>query len=187
MEHLGLCEESHMVRAAKLNLALSFFVAHLYFYGDVYKESILGEERTNRWAPLSLVAKHGLFWTIHQDHPAFPGPPQPFANMKVAVTRTRRGVPDVVYGKEYCISIEEALKAYTINAAWQLHKEKELGSLTVGKRADLVILSDNPLNVDAFNLEDIKVIDTFLDGCSNGISEKSEAKVEGRIVVSYSC
>jgi predicted amidohydrolase YtcJ len=89
--------------------------------------------------------------------------------MKTAVTRTRKGAPDVVYGKEYCISIEEALKAYTINAAWQIHKEKELGSLTVGKRADLVILSDNPLNVEPFKLGDIKVVGTYLDGKRNSL------------------
>ncbi|KAK3707607.1 hypothetical protein QZH41_017863, partial [Actinostola sp. cb2023] len=124
IEHLGLADENHIIRAAKLNLALSFFVAHLYFYGKVYTESILGEKRTNRWAPLSLATKHGLPWTIHQDNPAFPGPPEPFVNMKTAITRTRRGDPSTVYGKEYRVSIEEALKAYTINAAWQIHKEK---------------------------------------------------------------
>ncbi|KAK3732877.1 hypothetical protein QZH41_018667, partial [Actinostola sp. cb2023] len=185
IEHLGLADENHIIRAARMNLALSFFVAHLYFYGKVYTESILGEKRTNRWAPLSLATKHGLPWTIHQDNPSFPGPPEPFANMKTAITRTRRGDPSTVYGEEYRVTIEEALKAYTINAAWQIHKEKELGNLAVGKRADLVILSDNPLKVDPFKLTDIKVMDTYLDGCSNGLTVRKESCREGKIVLFY--
>lgn len=161
-----------MIRAAKLDLALSFFVQHLYFYAKAYSESIFGTKRTNRWAPLSLANKHKLCWTIHQDHPSFPLPLEPFANMMTAVTRTRKGAPKVVYGKEYCVSIQDALKAYTINAAWQIHKERELGSLTVGKKADLVILSENPLKVDPFKLVDIKVIETYLDGSCNNVKQR---------------
>ena len=70
------------------------------------------------------------------------------------------------------MTIKEALKAYTIDAAWQIHKEQELGSLTVGKRADLVVLSENPLKVDPFKLLEIKVLDTYLDGRSNGLTER---------------
>lgn len=66
IEHLGLAEESHLIRASKLNLALSFFVSHLYFYAKTYTESILGPKRTNRWTPLTLASKHGLRWSLHQ-------------------------------------------------------------------------------------------------------------------------
>ena len=164
MEHLGLATPDAIAQAAQLNLALSFFVCHLYFYAKVFADFYLGEERTNRWTPLSMATEHGSRWTIHQDHPAFPGPPLPFANMKTAVTRTQRDDNRKVYGPEYRVSIDEAVKAYTINAAWQLRKDHMLGSLTENKKADLVILSRNPYKVDAFQLEDIEVIGTFLDG-----------------------
>ena len=75
IEHLGLCTVEQIEQAAKLNLALSFFVAHLYFYGKTYTEHIFGPERTNRWTPLSAATKAGLRWSIHQDHANFPGPP----------------------------------------------------------------------------------------------------------------
>ena len=74
VEHLGLCTVDDIVRSAKLNLALSFFVCHLYFYAKSYTEHIFGAERTNRWTPLSEATKHGLRWSIHQDHATFPGP-----------------------------------------------------------------------------------------------------------------
>ena len=71
MEQLGLCTVEQIDYAAKLNLALSFFVAHLYFYGTSYTKNIFGPERTNRWTPLSAVTKAGLRWSIHQDHATF--------------------------------------------------------------------------------------------------------------------
>ena len=147
VEHLGLCTVDDIARAAKLNLALSFFVSHLYFYAKSYTEHIFGAERTNRWTPLSEATKHGLRWSIHQDHPTFPGPPAPFANLKTAVTRTHRDDKDTIYGPEYCVSIHEALKAVTIDAAWQIHKDNTLGSLMTNKKADLLILSKNPYEV----------------------------------------
>ena len=147
IEHLGLCTVEQIEQAAKLNLALSFFVAHLYFYGKTYTEHIFGPERTNRWTPLSAATKVGLRWSIHQDHATFPGPPLPFANIKTAVTRTQRDDKSKVYGPEYRVTIHEAMKAVTIDAAWQLHKDDCLGSLKEGKKADLIIVSDNPFKV----------------------------------------
>ena len=147
VEHLGLCTVDQIARAAKFNLALSFFVCHLYFYAKTYTEHIFGAERTNRWTPLSEATKHGIRWSIHQDHATFPGPPLPFANLKTAVTRTHRDDRDTIYGPEYCVSIHEAMKAVTIDAAWQIHKDDILGSLTKNKKADLLILSKNPYEV----------------------------------------
>ena len=147
MERLGFCTVEQIEYAAKLNLALSFFVAHLYFYGTSYTKNIFGPERTNRWTPLSAATKAGLRWSIHQDHATYPGPPLPFANIKTAVTRTQRDDKEKVYGPEYCVTIHEAMKAVTIDAAWQLHKDDCLGSLKEGKKADLIVVSDNPYKV----------------------------------------
>ena len=80
-------------------------------------------------------------------------PPQPFANVKAAVTHTERHDPNTVYGKEYCITVHQAIKGLTIGAAYQLNKEDEIGSLKVGKLADLVILSANPYTVDPMKLD----------------------------------
>ena len=91
--------------------------------------------------------------------------------MKTAVTRCTRDDPDTPYGPEYRVSIHEAVKAYTTNAAWQLHREKDLGSITVGKKADLVVISKNPYNVDPFELETIKVIESYLEGRSNNFAQ----------------
>lgn len=171
MEHLGLMTVDQIARAGKINVALSFFVDHLRFYGSVYKTDIFGEERVNRWTPLSAATKSGVTWTIHQDHPTFPGDASPFSNIKTAVTRTCRDDPNHVYGEEYRVSIDEALKSYTINAAWQLHLDDQLGSITVGKKADLVVLSENPYHKDPLQMEEIKAVETFLQGRRNNVAD----------------
>ena len=63
------------------------------------------------------------------------------------MTRTQRDDKSKVYGPEYRVTIHEAMKAVTIDAAWQLHKDDCLGSLKEGKKADLIIVSDNPYQV----------------------------------------
>ena len=98
-------------------------------------------------------------------------------NLKTAVTRTNRDDQETVYGPEYRVSIHEALKAYTINAAWQIHKDCELGSLEVNKKADLLILSKNPYQVDPMELESIEVVETIMDGHRTNLFKLS--KVSG--------
>ena len=171
MEHLGLMTEAQIITAAEQHLALSFFVCHLYYYGKTFSEFIFGRERTNRWSPLALAEKHGLRWTIHQDHPAFPGLPTPFINIKAAVTRCQKDDPNTVYGKEHCVNIKQAIKAYTTHAAWQLHLEEYVGSLEVGKLADLLVVDHNPYTMDPHSLDKIKVVETFLDGKPTGLAK----------------
>jgi len=64
----------------------------------------------------------------------------------------------------YAITLEEALQAATINGAYQLHKENELGSIEVDKLADLIILDKNLFDVQPEEISDIKVIATLMDG-----------------------
>ena len=176
LEHLGLVTQDQLKTCGEIGVATSLFVGQFYFYGKTFSESIFGRERTNRWAPLASAIKHVGKISIHQDHPTFPGPPLPFANIKTAVTRTQRGDPNTVYDDENnpnCISIEEAIKAYTIGPAYQLFKEHEIGSLEVGKYADLVILSTNPYDVDPKNLDtDVKVVETYIAGRCNNIHKE---------------
>ena len=77
--------------------------------------------------------------------------------------RTKNGV---LLGAEERISIEDALKAVTINAAWQYSEEAEKGSITPGKKADFVILAQNPLTVNADDIRKIQVMETIKGGAS---------------------
>ena len=67
---------------------------------------------------------------------------------------------------EQCISIEEALKTYTINAAYAAFEENIKGSIEVGKLADLVILDKNPLEIPKDKIREIRVLETIIRGKS---------------------
>jgi predicted amidohydrolase YtcJ len=67
-------------------------------------------------------------------------------------------------GESEKISVEQALYAITMGAAYSLKMETEIGSLEVGKRADMVILGDDPVDVGALGLKDISVLGTMVDG-----------------------
>jgi len=174
IEHASLITEDQLKVCGELGVLPSFMVYQLYFYGKVFSEFTLGEERANRWGPVAAAVKYvgEEKISIHEDHPSFPGPSQPFANIKTAVTRTHRHDPNKVYGKEYCITVEQAIKALTIGAAYQLFKEDEIGSLEVGKLADLVILSTDPYKIDPMKLDtDVKVVETYIGGRCNNIKK----------------
>jgi len=82
--------------------------------------------------------------------------------MWTAVNRLSRG--GEVIGPDQRITALEALKAITINAAYQYREEASKGTLEVGKLADLVILDKNPLTVDPMAIKDIKVVETIKEG-----------------------
>jgi predicted amidohydrolase YtcJ len=81
-----------------------------------------------------------------------------------AVNRTTRSGKTI--GAEQQISVMDALKASTINAAYQFGEEDSKGSLEAGKLADMVILSENPLTVEPQRLKDIRVLETIKEGVS---------------------
>ena len=62
------------------------------------------------------------------------------------------------------LSLEDAIKAYTINGAYQMHMEDEIGSIEVGKKADLVVLGQDLFAVDTYAIHQVPVLLTLMDG-----------------------
>ncbi len=138
----------------------SYFAAHTYFWGDWHRDSVLGPERGSRISPLASTLARGVPYTIHNDTPVVP--PDMMRLVWSAVNRVTRSGQTL--GEEQRISVADALKAVTINGAYQYFEEDSKGSLEPGKLADLVILSDNPFKVDPFMIKDIKIIETIKEG-----------------------
>ena len=138
----------------------SYFAAHTYFWGDWHRDSVLGPERGSRISPLASTLDKGVPYTIHNDTPVVP--PDMMRLVWAAVNRTTRSGQTL--GEEQKISVEDALKAITINGAYQYFEEDSKGSLVAGKLADLVILSENPIKVDPAKIRTIKVIETIKEG-----------------------
>jgi predicted amidohydrolase YtcJ len=109
---------------------------------------------------------YGITSTGATDYP--PGPFEPLLGIQSCVTRTDSN--GKTWGVEQQISVDEALKIYTLNGAYASFEENIKGSITEGKLADLVILSDDPRTVDPNTIKDIPVERTILGG--NTVFEK---------------
>lgn len=101
-----------------------------------------------------------MVYTIHADTPVVPM--DPMRLIWAAVNRV--STSGAVIGPAQRVSAIDALRATTINAAYQNFEEKERGSIEVGKWADLVLLSANPAAVDPSAIKDIRVLETVLEG-----------------------
>ncbi len=160
LEHCALISRDDVARAARLGVALSFHVNHVYYYGPELRESIIGPERAEAMMPLGSAVRAGHRISLHADSPMYPA--NPLSLMKTAVTRLTRAGDQL--GAAEAISTEQALRAVTIDAAWQLFAEGDVGSIEAGKLADFVILERNPLQVAGDELAGIEVLDTWLAG-----------------------
>lgn len=160
IEHGALFPPGQLQRAADLGLTVSWHINHIYYYGEALRDDIIGLERASIMMPAETARQCGHAISLHNDSPMYPA--EPFKLIRTAATRTTR--KGAVIGQEQAVSVIDALKAVTINAAWQLFMEDLIGSLTPGKQADLTVLSDNPLKVDPEQLDRIRVIETWSDG-----------------------
>ena len=143
----------------KLGIIPSFFVAHTYYWGDVHIKNF-GLERAQKISPAGSSSKKKIVYTFHQDSPVLE--PNMFETIWCAVNRkTKQGI---ILGTDERISVIEAIKAVTVNSAYQYFEESNKGSIKEGKKADLIVVDKNPLKVDSDELRNIKVLETIKDG-----------------------
>jgi hypothetical protein len=162
VEHCQTAREDQLDAMAELGITPSFFVSHTYYWGDRHKAIFLGPERARRISPLNSALKRGIKFSIHSDCPVTPV--SPLFCVFAAVNRVTTG--GEILGPEYRLTPQEALRAVTIDAAWQTFDEKIKGSIEVGKLADFTILTENPLTVSPGKIKDIKVEEVIIGGRS---------------------
>ena len=160
IEHTQLVRKDQLDRMAELGVTPSFFVGHVFYWGDRHRDIFMGPERAAGISPLRSARDRGLRFTIHDDTPVTPV--DPLQLIWVSANRLTR--TDQVLGPEERVEPEVALRALTADAAWQNFEEDIKGSIEPGKLADLVILSDNPLAVDTEAILEIVVLETIVGG-----------------------
>ncbi len=160
MEHVGAMSPAQFERAAALGVTASLLIDHVYYWGDVLVDELFGPEHGGPWANARAALDAGLRISFHNDGTVTPA--EPLRNMSVGMTRTTRAGTRLP-GAEG-VTLEEAIRAETIDAAWQVFSEHEVGSLEVGKYADLVVLSADPASVAPAELPSLQVVATYLGG-----------------------
>jgi hypothetical protein len=161
IEHSTMARPDQIVRMKKLNVQPSFLMNHVRFYGAAYRDQIFGVERAAFMDPAGACVKAGLPFTLHTDGPC--SPLGPLALISTAVTR-RCIIDNSVVGADQAVSLDDAIRAVTINAAHQLGQGDRLGSLGKGKEADFTILESDPYKVSPDAIAGIKVSETWVAG-----------------------
>jgi predicted amidohydrolase YtcJ len=161
IEHATMARPDQILRMKRLNVQPSFLMNHLRFYGAAYRDQIFGPERSAFMDPAGACVKAGLPFTLHTDGPC--SPPGPLALIGTAVTR-RCIIDNSVVGPGQAVSLDDAIRAVTIDAARQIGQGDRLGSLEKGKEADFTILESDPYKVSPDAIADIKVSETWVAG-----------------------
>jgi predicted amidohydrolase YtcJ len=158
IEHCGLPDPEQIERMAAAQIRPVNQTQHLYQWGEGVIDAV-GPDG-DRFNPLAEFVRAGVPVTLSSDAPV--AEPRPLLAIQTAVTRlTRRGNR---LGESEGIPAREALAAHTINAAYTLGREDDLGSLEAGKRADFTVLGADPLTVPADTIGAIPVLQTWIDG-----------------------
>jgi predicted amidohydrolase YtcJ len=160
INHAQMAREDQLDEMKELGVIPSFFVLHTYYWGDRHRDIFMGPERAARMSPTQSAEARGIRYTIHTDTPIVPM--EPMRLIWSAVNRV--STSGAVIGANQAVSPIEALRATTIDAAHMNFEEDIKGSIEVGKLADLVVLSDNPLEVDRMAIKDITVEKTIVGG-----------------------
>jgi len=158
--HAQLTTQAQLRKMARLGLCANFFTNHLWYWGDQHYEITVGPERANQLEPCASAIREGVSFSIHSDAGV-----TPLGSLHTMWCAVNRVTPSGrVLGDHEKIAVEDALKAVTVDAAFQLHLDHEIGSIEAGKKADFAILEEDPLAVDPMQLRDIKVWGTVLAG-----------------------
>ncbi|KAB7706212.1 amidohydrolase family protein [Bacillus aerolatus] len=159
IEHVVLPTTDHLERIAKNNIVAASSVGFIYSIGDSYLRN-LGEERAKRIFPHASFKKYGIIAPGNSDMPVCSG--DPFHGVHSAVTR--KTIEGQQLGTEEKITVEDAIKAYTIDAAYSGFDEPIIGSLAVGKYADLIVLDQDPFTIQEDEIKDVNVQMTMVEG-----------------------
>ena len=140
-----------------------------WFEYDNVALEYLGPERFEHLYPLASILRHGGRVTLGSDYPVTwigEDALNPLFNIEMAVTRQRAGQSDYPIQSLVSerLSVDQAIRAHTSDAAWQLRLEDQIGTLEVGKQADLVILAEDPYLTPVHEIHAIPIDLTVSDG-----------------------
>ena len=160
MIHAQTVREDQLDQMKELKIIPSYFSTHTFYWGDWHRDSVFGEDRAMRISPTRSTLNRKMPFTVHNDAPVVP----PDMIRLLWSTTNRMTRSGEVLGEEQKISTYSALEAMTINAAYQHFEDGIKGTIEVGKLADLVVLSEDPLSMPADELLKLKVMATYSHG-----------------------
>jgi predicted amidohydrolase YtcJ len=160
IEHFGLSTPEQVRRMKELGAIVSANVYYVHELGEAYWAGSVGHERASQMARLGTLQRHQVTTALHSDFTMAPA--RPLTNAWVAVNRVGEG--GAVLAPEERIDVDAAMRAITIDAAYVLGMENEIGSIRAGKKADFTVLEEDPYDVAPMDLADIGIWGTVFEG-----------------------
>lgn len=153
LQHCQLADAAQFRRMKALGMCVNLFANHHFYWGDEHYSMTVGPERAERMNACATALASGVPLAIHSDAPVTPLGPL-FTAWCAVHRRTASGR---TLGTHECIGVPDALRTITLGAAYTLKLDGELGSIECGKRADFAVLEDDPLEIGAERLKDVRV------------------------------
>lgn len=184
--HFGFAQSDQVKKWIELGGIVSSNPYYVTALAGPYEKIGLGPDRAKNIAPHKYVLDNKGSLSFHSDMPMAPAKPLQLVWAGV----TRQTYEGNVAGPEHKVPLDVALKAITIDAAYSIQMEKEVGSIEVGKRANLTVLEKDPYNVEPNDLKDISIWGTMLEGRVQPVSAaeastKAQAEPKGFLPISH--
>ena len=160
IEHFGFSQPEQISRLAALGACVSANVYYLYELSPTYAREGIGHERADSMSRLGSCVREGIRTALHSDYTMAPA--LPLHSAWIAANRVN--CEDRVVCPAERLTLDEALRAITIDAAYILGREDEIGSIRAGKRADFTVVDEDPYVIGAERLNELKVQATVLGG-----------------------
>ncbi len=160
MEHGLFLPRESLEQMAQLGVTVSFHINYIKYYGDALANEIVGIQAAQHILPVRTAFAQDVHPTLHADSPMFPT--EGFSMMQTAISRaTSTGQ---LLNPEQSINVQQALRAMTINGAYQLRLQNQTGSLEPRKWADLLVVARNPYTTPVEQLDAIKIQAVYVAG-----------------------
>lgn len=160
LEHFAYSTEDQNRKLAALGATVSANPYYHYILSEMYSGPWLGPDRAPQMVRLGSLEEKGVPVALHSDSPM--APLSPLTLMWTATSRET--ISGTTWGESEALSREAALRAITIDAAWVLGLEDELGSIRAGKMADFTVLAADPMTVPVKDIKSITVVGTVFAG-----------------------
>jgi len=174
-------DEADLPRFKELGVVVDFSPFFPY-RGTVHNNHVpaVGEEDFSKWYAVKSMMDQGVVVAIATDYPV--SELNPFVHIESSVTRMDpHGLNNDPLAPEEAITVEQAIQAYTLNPAFILGWEEKIGSIEIGKLADMVIIDRNPLEVPAADISETRVLTTVFGGevifeAADGVASREQSE-----------
>lgn len=169
LHHMGYYTDDMAQEIKDMGVEASVNPYYLWALADKYSENGLGKERAEYLVRVNSLVKRDIPVSFHSDFSMAPMEPLTLAWTAVNRVSSEKNA----LSQNQRITVYDAMKAITIDAARTLNLEKQIGSIAEGKRANFVILNENPFSVDPMDIKDIEVLATVFEGDFNIIKSNN--------------